>query len=121
MSRDEAAATEPGCAWMIGLVLGAVTAVMLLEFGPFGLGFLGLLLGLIAWKGPRAMGFAGVLTGIGGALTLLFGRVWASCAAQNASIAGSCGAGDIESWTAGAAAIFLLGLVSTWLAIRRRR
>jgi hypothetical protein len=113
--------TGPGCAWTAGLILGAIASIGLLEFGIYGLAFAAISLGLIAWKGPRAVATAGFITGLGGTWAFLFGRVMVSCAGQNAEAAGSCDAGNIGAWVLGSAMVLCVGVVASVIVARRVR
>jgi len=108
-------------AWVAGLVLGAVSAFALLALGVVGIVLTIVSVLLIAWKGPRLLAMAGLVTGAGVTWTLLFARVMLSCASENATAAGSCEAGDIGLWVATGAAITLFGLVLSLVAARRSR
>ena len=112
----EDARTSPISAWVIGLLLGAAACLLLLEGGYVGLAFGAVTLGLIAWKGPRAIAAAGWVTGLGAVLTLLYWRVLASCSGPV-----GCEPGDIGTWTAAAFVVLLLGVIATLaLALRSR-
>jgi hypothetical protein len=113
--------TGPGCAWTIGLVLGGIAAIGLLSFGVYGVGFTLLALALIAWKGPRAIAAAGLVTGLGGTWAFLFGRVMVSCAIENADTPGSCDAGNIGLWVVGSAGILVVGVAMSIVIARRAR
>jgi hypothetical protein len=114
-------ATSPGCAWTIGLVLGLASCLLLLEGGYVGILFGVLTLGLIAWKGPRAIATAGWVTGFGALLTLLYSRVATSCGSDPASPGNGCQPGDIVFWTAAAVGVLLLGVLGTAILVRRSR
>jgi hypothetical protein len=100
--------------WLSGIVLGAANGFALLELGVIGLGFTILSLLLIAWKGPRLIAAAGLVTGAGGVWTLLFGRVMLSCTPSE-----GCDAEGIGSWVAIAIAILAIGLVASFAAVRQ--
>jgi hypothetical protein len=68
-----------GSTWLAGLVLGFVCGLLLLE-GFLGILFLAASLGLIAWKGPRLLAGAGLLTGLGLVWAVLFTNVAINCA-----------------------------------------
>jgi hypothetical protein len=105
--------------WIPGLVLGVIDAFGLLELGFVGLAFTVLSVMLIAWKGPRRMALAGLVSGAGAAWTILFSGVMLRCAAENAVPGQSCEAGDIGSWVALAVAILIAGLVGSFAVARR--
>ncbi len=113
--------TSPMSAWLIGLFLGAIDAVMLLELGYIGVGFTLVFVGLIVWKGPRLPAAAGLITGLGLFWTLAFARVMFECAVENATPGRGCEAGDIGGWVAVAAGITLVGAIATVVAARRLR
>jgi hypothetical protein len=102
--------------WLPGLVLGAVDAFALLETGVIGLGITVLTVALLAWKGPRFIATAGLVTGLGAVWTLLFGRVLLSC-----TPAESCDARGIGAWVMVAAAILAVGVGGSIVAVRRAR
>lgn len=95
--------TGAGCAWAIGLGLGAMAVVGLLELGYAGLGVAAVALGLIAWKGPRQIAFGGFLVGLGAPLAYLWAVV------------------SLWTWTLGAIATMIVGVALTVAAIRRGR
>jgi len=106
--------------WAPGALLGAVGGVFLLTGGVFGLAFVAIALGLIAWKGPRLAALAGFTTGFGAAWLALFLRTDLSCAAMNASSGGTCVAGDLSAWYAAAGILVAVGLALSVLAVRLR-
>jgi hypothetical protein len=105
--------------WVPGLVLGVIDAFGLLELGVVGLAFSVLSILLIAWKGPRLMALAGLVSGAGAAWTILFSGVMLRCAAENAVPGQGCEAGDIGSWVAIAIAMLVVGLVASFSLARR--
>jgi len=113
--------TGPGCAWTVGLILAGLSAVTLLEAGVFGLGFVAIAVGLIAWKGPRQIAFGGFLMGLGGVLACLWGSVLLRCTDENAATPGSCDAGYLWPWVLGAVAALGLGVALSIIAVRRAR
>jgi hypothetical protein len=110
-----------GSNWLAGLVLGAVNGTALLSLGMLILPLLLASLLLIAWKGPRLIAGAGFLTGAGLLWTVLFLRVALTCGGPLDTGAGTCVAGDLGGWIAGAAAILVVGLLVSAAAFRRLR
>ena len=108
--------------WLSGLVLGVSAAFMLVELGVLGLAFLGVAVLVIAWKGPRAVAGAGLLTGFGLIWTVLFSRVQLTCGPGALFRDTSCFSDDLTPWILGSAGMFTAGLlVSAWALRRMRR
>ena len=108
-------------AWLAGLVLGAVSGLALLVAGTMGAIILVAALLLIATNGPRLLAGAGLVSGLGLILTVLFMRVALTCGGPLDPGTSTCIAGDLGAWIAAGAAIFAIGLVSSAFALRRSR
>jgi hypothetical protein len=104
--------------WLAGLLLGFVTGLVLLATGTIGLPFIAASVVLIAWKGPRLLAGAGLLTGLGLVWTVLFLRVALTCGPFNTP-SHTCDPGDIWAWVGGSALIFAVGLLASAIALRR--
>ena len=111
--------SRPAAAWLAGVVLGVVGGIGLISFGVLGLAFLAIAALLIAWKGPRLLAAAGLLTGAGLIWTVLFARLQLTCTIGPIPADGGCHTEDLTAWIAGAAAIFVAGLVASALSLRR--
>lgn len=111
--------TSPASAWLSGLVLGVACGFLVIELGVVGLAFLALAVFLIVWKGPRMLAFGGLLTGFGCLWAVLFARVALTCGADAFFPDAGCATEDLTSWIAGSAAIFVLGLGLSAVALRR--
>ena len=109
----------PASGWLAGVVLGVVGGISLVSLGVPGIGFLAVALVLIAWKGPRLLAGAGLVTGLGLIWTVLFARVQLTCGADALFADPSCFSDDLTPWIAGATGIFVTGLVASALALRR--
>lgn len=107
--------------WVSGLVLGFVSGLTLLVLGAPGLGILVTAVGLILWKGPRALASAALLTGLGLIWTVAFARVALTCGGPLDPRTSTCVAGDLTGWVAVSGAVFGLGLVASAFALRRSR
>ena len=111
---------RPG-AWLAGLVLGAISGLMVLELGSLGLTFVLVSLGLILWKGPRRLAGAGLVSGFGLILSVLFARVALTCGGPFDPGTSTCVAPDLTGWVIGGAVIFGLGLIASALALQRTK
>ena len=119
MATRPGRSSSPGAAWLSGVVLGAVGGIGSLTFGVLGLAFLAVAALLIAWKGPRLLAGAGLVTGAGLIWTVLFTRVQLTCGQGEIGPNGGCFTEDLTPWIAGSAAVFVAGLVASALALRR--
>lgn len=111
----------PSSGWLPGLFLGGINGIALISLGAIGLPLLALTLVLIAWKGPRPLAFAGLLTGAGLIWTVLFARLGLSCIVVQPLAGEDCSASGIAPWVAVAAATLVSGLVASVFAFRRAR
>jgi hypothetical protein len=102
-------------------MLGAINGIALVSLGRLGLPLLALTLLLIAWKGPRLVASAGLLTGAGLIWTVAFARLGLSCVLRQPLPGEDCGASGIGPWVAVSAATFVSGLVASMVAFRRAR
>lgn len=109
---------RPG-AWLAGVILGFISGPALFVLGVYGMIFMLACIALIAWKGPRLLAGAGLITGVGLVFTVLFARVALTCGGPLDPGTSSCVAGDLGGWIAGSAAIFAVGLVASAVALRR--
>ena len=108
-------------AWLAGLVLGAVSGLGLLVAGIMGAIILVAALLLIAINGPRLLAGAGLISGLGLILTVLFMRVALTCGGPLDPGTSTCIAGDLGASIAVGAATFAIGLVASAFALRRSR
>jgi hypothetical protein len=95
-----------------------VSGLMLVTFGTMGVVMALLSLGLIVWKGSRALAGAGFLMGIGLIWSVLFARVGLDCTVFLDPGEG-CELGSISNWVALSVAFFAGGIVVSALALRR--
>ena len=109
---------RPG-AWLAGLVLGVISGLMLLELGALGVPFVLASLGLILWKGPRQLAGAGLLSGFGLILFVLFARVALTCGGPFDPGTSTCVAPDLTGWIVAGAVIFAVGLIASAIALQR--
>lgn len=110
-----------GSGWLPGLFLGALNGIALLSLGTIGLPFLAVTLLLIAWKGPRFVASAGLLTGAGLIWTVLFARLGLSCLFADPLPGEDCSASGVAPWVAVAGVTFASGLAASAVAFRRAR
>lgn len=110
-----------GSGWLPGLFLGALNGIALLSLGTVGLPLLAVTLLLIAWKGPRLVASAGLLTGAGLIWTVLFARLGLSCLFADPLAGEGCSASGIAPWVGVAAMTFVSGLAASVVAFRRAR
>ena len=113
--------TSTASAWLSGLVLGVACGFLLIELGVVGLAFLALAVLLIVWKGPRMLAFGGLLTGFGCLWTVLLARVALTCGVDAFFPDANCATEDLTSWISGSAAIFVVGLGMSAVALRMLR
>ena len=98
--------------WLLSVIGGAATAVMYLTLGIYGVALLLLLLFATSRLPDAATGFAGVLVGVGGALTLLTARAELACAAANTATSSCVSHGGVAALVAGAA-FAAIGMIMT--------
>ena len=105
--------TRPGRSWLLGLLVGAVAGVAIVEGGVLGL--LVVLL-LAIWGGGRphpALAIGGLLVGAGAGIVALTLRAQAACDPA------SCVAPDLALWFAFFSGLIVLGLALTVIGLRR--
>ena|SRR5438128_4257128 len=112
--------TRARIVWLSFGVLGAASAIVLLEFPSGGVLLIAAALLGIARKPPRGTALAGLVTGLGGTSTTLFLRVKIDCDAFNAQPGQACETPGIEGWIAAGAVVLGIGLLASLLAFRRR-
>ena len=76
---------------------------------------------LIVIHGPRRLAGAGLMTGFGLILTVLFVRVALTCGGPLDPGVGTCSTGDLSGWIAASVVLFAVGLVASALALQRTR
>lgn len=118
---DPDARTNRWMGWLAALILGLVMGIAMLETGVIGLALSLLALGLIFWKGPRLLGFAGFICGFGGIWALLFWNVVARCDAAQLPPGEMCASGVTAGYLVGSIVALVLGVGLTVADIRRRR
>jgi len=112
--------TRARIVWLNFGVLGAASAIVLLEFPSGGVLLIAAALLGVAIKPPRGAALAGLVTVLGGTSTTLFLRVKLDCDAFNAQPGQGCEAPGVEGWIAACAVVLVVGLLASLLALRRR-
>lgn len=108
--------------WFACVVLGMALGLAALTLYVLTLPAVAVAIALITWKGPRLVGAAGFLTGVGLVWTVLFARVALTCGGPLDSGAnGTCSAGDLTGWIAASLTVFVVGLAGSASAFRRSR
>jgi hypothetical protein len=118
-AEDSGATTNRWTGWLVSLILGIVMGVAMLETGVIGVALSLIALGLISWKGPRLLGFAGFICGFAGTWALLFWIVVARCDPARLSAGNMCSAGVTAGYLIGSVIALVLGVGLTFAGLRR--
>jgi hypothetical protein len=115
-------ATTPAGGWLAGLLLGALCGLTTISFalGAIGIPIIVASVLLILVKGPRLTAGAALLTGWGLVWTVLIVNSTVSCLTIDRGPGRWCEPADgIEPFLLVGAAMFVVGLVASALALRR--
>lgn len=118
---DRRSTATPASGWLAGLLLGALVGLTTISFalGVLGLPIILASVALIAWKGPRQLAGAGLLTGWGLLWTVLIVNSTVACLTIDRGPGRWCEPGDTGGWLLAGIAIFVVGLVTSAAAFGR--
>ena len=115
--------TSPSGAWLAGLALGVIVGLTTISFalGVLGLPILAISLLLIAWKGPRLIAGAGLLTGWGLMWTLVIVHATLDCVVFDGGPGQECDPATLGPWLAAGIVMVAGGLIGSALVFRDLR
>lgn len=108
-------------AWLTGLALGGLIGVTSISFalGILAIPILVASVALIAWKGPRLIAGAGLVTGWGLLWTVAIVQSTLSCLTIDRGPGRWCEPADMGPWLAIGIGLFIAGLAGSAFALRR--
>ena len=121
MRQKAQRSSGPVAAWLAALGLGAVCGLVLASFGMPGLTLTAAAVLLIAWKGPRVVAVAGLVTGGGLLWSAALARLGLTCGPAALFPDAMCQTDDVAPWFVGSLAVFIVGLVASAFAFARTR